>query len=100
MKLTQERIDYLLGWLEEADYCHLGKWGGDEAIDVQQDLDDALADIATLQQERDALVRYAKEFMRCSYEMHDVVSLEETITAYNNLHNAIEPTRKEIESYE
>lgn len=51
MKLNKERIAWLRKVLETADYCHIGKWGGEETWDVQGDLEDALDDIAHLEAE-------------------------------------------------
>jgi len=95
MLLVQERIDYLLGWLDEADYCHLGKWGGSESIDVQQDLEDALNDIASLQSERDALVLMLKWLYA---DFHLVPSSYSPKSPLDDAWQAIpEATRKEIE---
>jgi len=63
MKLSKERIAWLREKLSRADYCQLGEWGVKmEGVDVQQDLEDALDDIAeleaelkTVKTERDAL---------------------------------------------
>jgi len=49
MKLSEERIAWLQKVLGTADYCHIGTWGGEETWDVQQDLEDALDDIAQLE---------------------------------------------------
>ena len=49
MKLTKERIAWLRPIVDAAEYCHIGTWGGDAEWDVQQDLADALDDIAQLE---------------------------------------------------
>lgn len=49
MKLNKERIAWLREQLENADYCELGMWAGEGRWDVQQDLEDALDDIAQLE---------------------------------------------------
>lgn len=49
MKLSEERKLWLREQLSQADYCHLGGWAPAQAWDVQQDLIDALDDIASLE---------------------------------------------------
>lgn len=56
--ITKQRIEWLLPYLNNADYCHLGTWGSDGTInndndfvwDVQTDLSDAINLIDTLRE--------------------------------------------------
>jgi len=59
MKLTEERRKFLRNVLPSAEYCHLGQWGGGQ-WEVQQDLEDALDDLAQLEAEVERLRKHVK----------------------------------------